>query len=158
MTKIISLFGKIIKEGSASNETKKLVIDAPNLINVGKGDVFDGLTCDFCVGDIFQCYFECEPCGSAVANNEFDPITICPGCYVEGRACRCGKMKPMQRASTQSLMNKHNHAVDIYQRYCDAVRYNDVLPARIGPKYVGIVLLTQDVIDLIMRLKVNSLN
>lgn len=57
--------------------------------------------CDFCLGDIFQSFFECQNCGDI----DHEPCHLCPGCYVEGRNCRCKQMKPMQSRNFQELID-----------------------------------------------------
>ncbi|KAL0946647.1 hypothetical protein HGRIS_012841 [Hohenbuehelia grisea] len=52
------------------------------------------LSCDFCGADIFQSYFECSICSCDLGKEAGPGVFICPGCYVEGRSCRCEVMTP----------------------------------------------------------------
>ena len=65
----------------------------------------DGLTCDFCGADIFQSFFECRRC-----TNGEDNIIVCPGCYVEGRACICEIMTPKQQFPMDLLFEARRKA------------------------------------------------
>ncbi|CAK5277382.1 unnamed protein product [Mycena citricolor] len=62
------------------------------------------LSCDFCGLDIFQSFFECgEACN----------VVICPGCYLEGRICKCGDaMIAKQIRPFDELMRVRQQAAD----------------------------------------------
>jgi hypothetical protein len=60
--------------------------------------------CDFCGADIFQSFFECGEC---------DGFVICPGCYVDGRLCRCSAMTPMQYHDIRQIINTRNIAAKL---------------------------------------------
>ncbi|KAF5373885.1 hypothetical protein D9758_000647 [Tetrapyrgos nigripes] len=76
-------------------------------------DVCD-LSCDFCGADIFQSYFGCLDCVPAEAWE--DGCVICPGCYIEGRSCRCGKMEPVQFRDFSALKKVRISAQETLQR------------------------------------------
>jgi hypothetical protein len=72
-------------------------------------DIF--ISCDFCGCDIFQSFFECS--------SSSDGCVVCPGCYVEGRNCKCenAKMRPMQYRDIQQLIRVRRNAVKALTRY-----------------------------------------
>lgn len=77
-----------------------------------KSDTFNDdirLVCDFCSGDIFQSFFECRKC----CDVDDDPCQLCPGCYVEGRNCKCGDMQPMQYQDFQRLIDVRTKSVNL---------------------------------------------
>lgn len=87
----------------------------------------DGLTCDFCGGDVFVSFFECLPCALSLSSDtngtafitdiykdmDAEAVIICPGCYVEGRTCVCTHMVPVQRLPMSALFEDQNAAVRI---------------------------------------------
>ncbi|KAI0306344.1 hypothetical protein B0F90DRAFT_1689147 [Multifurca ochricompacta] len=71
-------------------------------------------SCDFCGSDIFVSFFCCKDCSlsTELSSTAGDGLHICPGCYVEGRSCRCGRlMDPMQCWPLQILYGDYNRAV-----------------------------------------------
>ena len=71
-------------------------------------------SCDFCGSDIFLGFFCCKDCTLSAK----DPsgvsggLHICPGCYVEGRSCRCERlMDPVQCWPLRILYADYNRAV-----------------------------------------------
>ncbi|KAI0647021.1 hypothetical protein C8Q79DRAFT_907570 [Trametes meyenii] len=71
------------------------------------------LACDFCGADIFQSFFECKACrqpedGSAAEVG--DGLLVCAACYVEGRMCDCGVMRPAQCRPFDMLLVDRNEA------------------------------------------------
>ena len=83
--------------------------------------------------DIFQSFFECKTCISlkrdceeasgkahlstnSASTLDRDPVTVCPCCYVEGRACHCKLMNPMQIYSTARLFRGQNRIVKLLDR------------------------------------------
>ena len=59
--------------------------------------------CSFCRGEIFRNVFCCAEscvCDGATGDSVHCKILICSYCFIDGRACRCGSMKPYK---TQSL-------------------------------------------------------
>ena len=93
----------------------------------------DGLTCDFCGADIFQSFFECKTCISSKRDEEEasgkaplstnsastmdrDPVIVCPCCYVEGRACRCKLMNPVQIYPMERLFGDQNRIIMLLDR------------------------------------------
>lgn len=73
----------------------------------------DAFVCDFCAGDIFQSFFECRNCCDA----DGEPCHLCPGCYVEGRNCACGRMEPMQNRDFEQLITLRNEAIQAISTY-----------------------------------------
>ncbi|KAJ3725819.1 hypothetical protein C8R42DRAFT_575604 [Lentinula raphanica] len=69
-------------------------------------------SCDFCGADIFQSFLECEHCHS-----DGDPCTICPGCYAEGRSCRCRLMQPKQYQPLKNILQEREKAIEGLQQY-----------------------------------------
>ncbi|KAG9010092.1 hypothetical protein FRB93_004754 [Tulasnella sp. JGI-2019a] len=69
-------------------------------------------TCDFCGADIFQSFFECSDCTGFEAS-PVEAYRLCAACYVEGRSCLCRLMKPMQRWSSNALIDERNRAVRV---------------------------------------------
>lgn len=63
--------------------------------------------CDFCGADIFQSWFECCSCLDIAAAG---PYQMCAGCYVEGRKCCCGSLRPVQRIPFDNLIADRNKA------------------------------------------------
>ncbi|KAG7092583.1 hypothetical protein E1B28_008926 [Marasmius oreades] len=60
--------------------------------------------CDFCGADIFQSFFYCGDCVQEAPNEIADGFILCPGCYVEGRTCKCGSLKPSQWRAFETLL------------------------------------------------------
>jgi hypothetical protein len=84
-------------------------------------DKQDNITCDFCTCDIFQSFFECTKCvdypkaeDSAIAPGY--GLVICPSCYVDGRACRCRSMIPMQCQDFRTLLSEREKAAEVLRR------------------------------------------
>ena len=82
--------------------------------------------CDFCGADIFQSFFECRSCVQ-----DLDPpvslgdgIHVCPGCYAEGRTCRCGSMEPVQCCPFNAIVDDRNRAVKALAQV--HVKYRDL--------------------------------
>ena len=73
----------------------------------------DTFVCDFCAGDIFQSFFECRHCCDA----DGEPCHLCPGCYVEGRNCECGRMEPMQTRDFEQLITLRDEAIRAIAAY-----------------------------------------
>jgi hypothetical protein len=88
----------------------------------------DNITCDFCAADIFQSFFECMSCASQspTVHEEMkigDGIVVCPLCYIEGRSCKCGTMKPTQCRPFDDLLTTRDDALHAIRVVCaDAVR------------------------------------
>ncbi len=72
----------------------------------------ESLTCDFCTGDIFNGFLECPSCeeDSTMDDGNVESVIICPGCYTEGRTCRCGEMMPRQCRNFETLLNDRAQA------------------------------------------------
>lgn len=81
--------------------------------NIYDTEGYLGFICDFCGSDIFISFFCCKTCSLSVEESSEvgDGLHICPGCYVEGRSCRCGLMDPMQYWPLQILHADYNRAV-----------------------------------------------
>lgn len=129
----INFSAKVQTPGTSGPELDSLAKDLAELLNLydlilaeekpGLGmkrsqqlDSFnDGsrIVCDFCECDIFQSFFECRRC----AGGSFRSLIVCPGCYSEGRSCRCETMEPMQRRNFLTLMDTRKEAADVLQRF-----------------------------------------
>ncbi|KAG6814509.1 hypothetical protein H0H92_000034 [Tricholoma furcatifolium] len=108
---LLRLFEWILLEESPPKRGKIRCLDPPSADSY-ISDVND-LTCDFCGADIFQSYFECLLCVSFPPAKSGDGFIICPGCYIDGRACSCGKMEPMQRHSFEELAALHEEVANM---------------------------------------------
>lgn len=74
---------------------------------------YPGFVCDFCGSDIFISFFCCQDCFLPTEDSSGlgGGLHICPGCYVEGRSCRCGLMDPVQSWPLRILYADYNRAV-----------------------------------------------
>ncbi|KAI9446092.1 hypothetical protein H4582DRAFT_2163631 [Lactarius indigo] len=89
------------------------------LVNNFNHDIYDTggypeFICDFCGSDIFVSFFYCKDCSLPAENSRGvrDGMHICPGCYVEGRSCRCGGfMDPVLCWPLRILYADYNRAV-----------------------------------------------
>lgn len=95
------------------------------------------VTCDFCDTDIFQSFFECKKCvpdeddsAPGDPSDELDGLIICPQCYVEGRTCRCGVMKPTQYRAFSQLLLDRNTAMSVLTNSGPDSDYDTVLDER----------------------------
>ncbi|GJJ12739.1 hypothetical protein Clacol_006984 [Clathrus columnatus] len=94
---------------------------------IAKNDDPDAMfmwSCDFCGADIFQSLFVCTRCSKPKAEPKY---IVCPGCYVEGRSCRCGSenMKPYQIQQFSELIRIRNEAADaLQQRLMESISLN----------------------------------
>lgn len=79
------------------------------------------IVCDFCECDIFQSFFECGTCTGGSSSS----LIVCPGCYSEGRSCRCQTMEPMQCRTFQILIDARNEAADFLGRFFGKQGGND---------------------------------
>ncbi|KAF8798182.1 hypothetical protein BYT27DRAFT_6922620 [Phlegmacium glaucopus] len=105
-------------------------------VNEGNSIEDEHILCDFCGGDIFQSFFECRTC--VEADSAEGGYVVCPGCYAEGRSCKCHIMQRMQRQQFKILLDTRKEAiqvVDMYERrhgrsfkpsddYCDINNHN----------------------------------
>lgn len=82
------------------------------------------IVCDFCECDIFQSFFECGTCTGGSSSS----LIVCPGCYSEGRSCRCQTMEPMQCRTFQTLIDARNGAADVLRRFFRKQGGNDTHP------------------------------
>ncbi|KAJ7632753.1 hypothetical protein FB45DRAFT_1026885 [Roridomyces roridus] len=110
LRRLIDLFDTILVEEHSSTCGKMTVVP----LSPGEEDA-PHLTCDFCGSDIFQSFFECRSCVEGERAAPGSGLAICPGCYVEGRTCRCEVMVPMQRRSIDELLQRRGHAVDLFK-------------------------------------------
>ncbi|KAF8831187.1 hypothetical protein HHX47_DHR1000231 [Lentinula edodes] len=76
----------------------------------------ENLSCDFCGADIFQSFLECQDCFS-LGDLVRDPCTICPGCYAEGRSCRCQSMRPKQLQPLDNILQERNKVIEGLQKF-----------------------------------------
>jgi hypothetical protein len=125
---LLELFREIIQDEYHPNaESLDHVIRDFNH-NVYDTEGYPAFSCDFCGSDIFVSFFCCESCSLLGENSSgvSDGLHICPGCYAEGRSCRCERpMVPVQCWPLQILYVDHNRAV----RALEGVgvdRFNDI--------------------------------
>ncbi|KAJ6623520.1 hypothetical protein B0H10DRAFT_2331770 [Mycena sp. CBHHK59/15] len=118
---VLKLFDCVLIE-EYSQDPKQLLkllprLDKSSTINPGDDENERGLTCDFCGSDVFQSFFECRSCvdgGKAELGHGF---VTCPGCYVEGRSCRCEVMEPMQCHSFDQLLQLRQRATALIKTW-----------------------------------------
>ncbi|KAF7305036.1 JmjC domain-containing protein [Mycena kentingensis (nom. inval.)] len=103
LRKLIRLYDAILEDEYA--ETSE---DIPNLPERGFDEIGQ-LVCDFCGADIFQSFFECG--GDDKPEARGTGFKICSGCYVEGRACKCTTMVPVQCRPFKSLTSARTLAI-----------------------------------------------
>jgi hypothetical protein len=73
-------------------------------------------TCDFCGADVFQSFFECRKCTAGQSGpSDHGSYVVCPGCYVEGRSCKCLIMEPMQCRPFDDLLSVRRQTVKALQ-------------------------------------------
>jgi len=73
------------------------------------------ILCDFCGCDIFQSFFECRTC--AEVDSAEGGYVVCPGCYAEGRSCKCHIMQRMQRRQFGVLLDTRKEAVQVVDMF-----------------------------------------
>ncbi|KAK1236012.1 hypothetical protein PQX77_000781 [Marasmius sp. AFHP31] len=86
----------------------------PRIMDTIKSNSADpDLQCDFCGADIFQSFFYCKDCVQEQTKVIEDSFILCPGCYIEGRTCKCGTLKPGQLRPFSDLLAARtaSHAV-----------------------------------------------
>ncbi|KAH0581098.1 hypothetical protein H2248_012228 [Termitomyces sp. 'cryptogamus'] len=121
---LLKLFGSVLLEESPPPERhlQCLQSNTPGSLNTSSA-VTVQLTCDFCGADIFQSFFECLKCvlrretSQSLAVKHGDGLVICPGCYIEGRSCKCGDMYPVQCRPFQELLTVRNQVADLLSRF-----------------------------------------
>lgn len=116
MTTLIKLFDSIIHEEYSKGHFSLQHVPNQTTNTLNETHACN-LMCDFCGADIFQSFFECRDCGqsklnespeAATGNNAGYDLLVCPGCYVEGRICRCGSMTPGQWVPFEQLLVVRN--------------------------------------------------
>lgn len=78
------------------------------------------IACDFCGGDLFQSFFECQTClpkETDLTAGHGDGLLICAACYVEGRSCLCGDMYPVQIRPFETLLRERNRAAIVLDKH-----------------------------------------
>jgi hypothetical protein len=111
---LLELFQEIIQEEYHPDAE---ILD--HIIREFSPEVYDtngyaAFSCDFCGADIFLSFFCCRDCTlpEEKPSSVSDGLHICPGCYAEGRSCRCeGLMEPVQCWPLQILYTDYNRAV-----------------------------------------------
>jgi len=84
-------------------------------------DEVSDLQCDFCGADIFQSYFACKECVEGDSKEHWeDGLAICPGCYIEGRSCKCKNMEPIQYRKFSVLKQVRTNALEVLRRHKDS--------------------------------------
>lgn len=118
LRQLLVLFDSILIDDYSRDAQKMLKLPAlvsPSSANPGGDDGgIDQLTCDFCGSDIFQSFFECRSCVDGGRSEPGAGFVLCPGCYVEGRTCRCEAMTPMQRRSFDELLKTRARASELF--------------------------------------------
>jgi hypothetical protein len=60
---------------------------------------------------MFQSFFECQDCAQDdMHSGPASGFLLCSLCYVEGRQCKCGNLKPIQARPLSQLLNDRNKA------------------------------------------------
>lgn len=120
---LVHVFDKILKEEDPGQKESEIPVYQPLLSNPCRPSSSSssatqdpGLTCDFCGADIFYGFFDCEKC--AAGDEQEESIVICPGCYVEGRTCKCSEMMPKVLRPFADLCADRERARDSLQRAC----------------------------------------
>jgi hypothetical protein len=98
-----------------------LTHDGKDGANVSK-DPDGRIVCDFCGGDIFQSFFECNRCverplEDSEKDEHAESYVVCAGCYVEGRSCPCGEMDAKQRQPFDELLQLRQDASDALSHF-----------------------------------------
>ncbi|TCD64542.1 hypothetical protein EIP91_003980 [Steccherinum ochraceum] len=88
---------------------------------------FTNIACDFCAGDIFQTFFECQSCADQQDDPVGNGIVICSTCYVEGRSCLCEDMNLRQCREFRILLKERNMAVEAWNRTADTGKQLSIL-------------------------------
>ena len=70
------------------------------------------LWCHFCGADIFQGYLDCRECSP----KEEKAFNICAACFVDGRSCRCRRMRLKRVFSFEDLIQAHRSAAEVLRR------------------------------------------
>lgn len=77
----------------------------------GSLDVTDlqerSLRCSFCGSCLFLSGFFCRGC----SQERSTPVLLCPGCYIEGRSCRCNTLSPVRLGGFPDALQDRNNAV-----------------------------------------------
>jgi len=102
ITQLLSIFDAILADEYPGNSKS---VSVENL----EEEIF----CDFCGGDIFTSYFDCNICSYDFR----DPFIICPNCYAEGRSCRCTIMNAKQYRDFEQLLHIRGNAIEVMARY-----------------------------------------
>ncbi|KAH7929751.1 hypothetical protein BV22DRAFT_107094 [Leucogyrophana mollusca] len=111
LRQLLELFDDIIAEEYTPVHSR-----LPHVSQLGSHK--DDISCDFCGADVFQSFFGCEACVEKSAadsvpgtTNVGDGIVICSSCYVEGRTCLCGAMRPAQCRPFSELLRHRDRAM-----------------------------------------------
>jgi len=117
IARLISLLDDVLEQ-EYSTQHRRLRQVTSNFAPDGRGH-----PCDFCGADIFLSSFRCDSCTSR--GDSGDPICLCPTCVVEGRACECGSMVPVQSGSFRELLRNRNSAMIRLRQAREAGFYED---------------------------------
>jgi len=113
ITHLLSVFDAILADEYSGN-SKSVSIE----------NLEEEISCDFCGGDIFASYFDCNIC----SNDSGDAFVICPNCYVEGRSCHCTMMEPKQYRDFQQLTHVRRDALNVMGKYAKERNSSNHLP------------------------------
>lgn len=72
--------------------------------------------CSFCGGELFRTVFRCADsctCDDTTGGSVDSKILICNLCFVDGRACRCGSMKPYRLQPLEGLIELRTNIADL---------------------------------------------
>ncbi|KAK7054755.1 hypothetical protein VNI00_003218 [Paramarasmius palmivorus] len=75
------------------------------------------LSCDFCGADIFHGFLHCGKCVNEPSENIVDGFLLCPGCFVEGRTCKCRDLRPVQCQAFENLLDARRKAQDALELF-----------------------------------------
>lgn len=99
---LVRLFDEVLKDDYCDGHATLDTIDNQEL----------PLSCSFCGACLFLSGFLCKEC----SQGSNTPILLCPGCYVEGRSCRCDTMSPIRLGDFVGALLDRNNAVGSLSR------------------------------------------
>lgn len=104
------------------------------------------LACASCGGEIFQMAFICG--GSCLVDGKIETldgnkVTICPLCFVDGRTCSCGKMRPLQVREIGLLVRTRDVVHDFIRGTAEEFLFSEaeLNPARTHSVFMAALVL-----------------
>ena len=97
------------------------------------------ISCASCGGEIFLTLFSCG--GTCVANSKTgkNGVIVCPLCFIDGRTCSCGEMRPLRvremdplvelRTEAQALIRGNAERLFLSESELNAVDVQSILTA-----------------------------